>query len=95
MPHVDQLSLRNTWVDHGTSPFAAPVAAITQFVQSLPMRAGAAINGWSARRHLRPDGEAYRQEARFAGASDPAQLEVMQRDVDRSEGDSFRNWGSR
>jgi hypothetical protein len=95
MPHVDQLSLRNTWVDHGTSPFAAPVAAITHFVQSLPTRAGAAIHGWSVRRHLRQDREAHQQEARYAGASDPAQLEVMQRDFDRSEGDSFRNWVSR
>jgi len=96
MPHVNhQLSLRNTWVDHGTSPFARPVAAITAFVQALPTRAGAAVSGWSTRRHVRPDGEARLQEERYAGAADTAQLEGMQRAFDRSEGDSFRNWDTR
>jgi hypothetical protein len=95
MPHVDQLSLRNTWVDHGTSPFAAPVAAITHFVQSLPTRAGAAVTGWNTRRHTRPDREARQEDERYAGAADPAQLEGMQRAFDRSEGDSFRNWEAR
>ena len=95
MPHVDQLSLRNTWVDHGTSPFAGPVAAITHFVQSLPTRAGAAVTGWNGRRHTRSDPEARLQEERFAGAADPGQLEGMQRAFDRSEGDSFRHWEAR
>lgn len=96
MPHVDhQMSLRTTWVDHGTSPFARPVAAITEFVQSLPARAGAAVTGWSTRRQPHLDPEARLQEQRYAGAADPAQLEGMQRAFERSEGDSFRNWDAR
>ncbi len=96
MPHVDQqLSSRNAWVEQGTSPFARPVAAITEFVQSLPTRAGAAVTGWSTRRPPPLDREARLQEQRYAGAVDPAQLEGMQRAYDRSEGDSFRNWESR
>jgi hypothetical protein len=96
MPHVDhQMSLRNTWVDHGLSPFARPVAAITHFVQSLPTRAGAAVTGWSTRRHPRPDGDARLQEERYAGATDSAELEGMQRAFDRREGDSFRHWEAR
>ena len=95
MPHEDQLSMRNTWVDHGTSPFARPVAAITHFVQSLPTRAGAAVSGWNTRRHTRPDREARRHEERYAGAADSAELEGMQRAFDRQDGDSFRHWEAR
>ena len=96
MPHVDQqLSLRSTWVDHGTSPFATSVGAITEFVQSLPTRAGAAVTGWSTRRHSRLDAEARLQDERYAGAVDSAQLEGMQRAFDRQDDDSFRNWDAR
>lgn len=96
MPHVDHpISPRTTWVDHGTSPFARPVAAITEFVQSLPTRAGAVVAGWGTRRQPGLDPETRLQEQRYAGAADPAQLESMQRAFERSEGDSFRNWASR
>jgi hypothetical protein len=100
MPHVDQLSLRNTWVDHGTSPFAAPVAAITHFVQSLPARGGAIIARWGAQLLARArangravaDWEVRRQEARYARAASLQALEHMERDFNRRQGESVRNW---
>ncbi len=95
MSHGDRLSSRTTWVDHGTSPFARPVAAITHFVQSLPTRAGAAVTRLNTRRQARADGEARLHEERYAGAADPAELEFMQRAFDRQDRDSFRHWEAR
>jgi hypothetical protein len=100
LPHVDQLSLRNTWVGHGTSPFAAPVAAITHFVQSLPVRAGRALTAWSSHRRAHPvggrlagaDWESRLHEDRLSRAAGLAELEGMERAFDRREADSVRNW---
>jgi hypothetical protein len=100
MSHVDQLSLRNTWVGHGTSPFAAPVAAITHFVQSLPVRTGRALTAWSPRRRACPPGgshtgadwESRLHEDRLSRAAGLAELEGMERAFDRREVDSVRSW---
>lgn len=103
MPHVNHLPIRTHWVDHGTSPFAQPVAAITAFVQTLPTRARAAFLAWRTGRRdrwsggTRPhaDWESRRQEQRLADAPDLAALEGLQRAFDRRDGDSMRNWDQR
>lgn len=100
MPHMDQLSLRNTWVAHGTSPFAQPVATITHFVQSLPARAGAIVARWRVKLHSRArangriaaDWEMRHEEARYAGAGSLHALESMERDFNRRQGESVRPW---
>lgn len=88
MPHLDALTLRNSWTSRRRySPFARPVAAITAFVR-----------GWTdalrapAKPRLRQDVEVRAIEERFGRASDLPDLERMERAYGRRDAGGTGSW---
>jgi hypothetical protein len=97
MPHVDGLSLRTGWTERGQSPFAQPVAKVTEFALALGDHVRAALA------KLRPDGGGPPPRARnemqvrlleefYSRATDVHDLERMERDWNRRDGGGMRSW---